>query len=180
MKTFEQICPQEGHPDFLNPLMFQLCGCYSNTYLTVSALLLTTIKNVIFKSKHVLDLMYFCVLFVMLSFVCSGVLVEIACVGTSEGEIIEVLSQHFNSQRYEISEYYKQSFGQVCYSKVLTALILYNIGTDEAEIIEVLKSHSLRQRLEIKDYYKQSFGKVCNRPLPGADPGFGQGGGPSF
>ena len=66
--------------------------------------------------------MYFCVLFVMLSFVCSGVLVEIACVGTSEGEIIEVLSQHSNGQRFEISEYYKQSFGQVCYSQVLKQL----------------------------------------------------------
>ena len=66
--------------------------------------------------------MYFCVLFVMLPFVCPGVLVEIACVGTSEGEIIEVLSQHSNGQRFEISEYYKQSFGQVCYSQVLKQL----------------------------------------------------------
>ena len=52
----------------------------------------------------------------MLPLVCSGVLVEIACVGTSEGEIIEVLAQHSNGQRLEILEYYKQSFGQVCYS----------------------------------------------------------------
>ena len=62
--------------------------------------------------------MYFCVLCI-LPFVWSGVLVEIACVGTSEGEIIEVLSQHSNSQRIEILEYYKQSFGQVCYSNEL-------------------------------------------------------------
>lgn len=112
--------------------------------------------------------------------------------GTSEGEIIEVLSQHSNGQRFEISEYYKQSFGQDLvddlkselggsFEDVCVALLdpprLYDAkqlrraiqgaGTDESTIVEILCARTDEQIEEIKTKYNEEYDRDLEEDIKG-------------